>query len=266
MKTLVAGLLAWLLAGCATERYYPVYPSEGGGYYIAERNPAAGGYGGRYDSLFALGMYPWWVHTFYTPYYYPYYFTYYHPFYDPYYGPYHFAGWYPAWPYYGGYQGRHSYGWPPYHAYRYAPPGRPSRGSAPGEPGNGQPGGPLDQPVAGRPGHGTVGERSLAREAMYGGVAPRRVTAPVSAERRVRAGAPSPPPATGPGASVPFDPRPAMPYSGRLPAAPAVQPAGQPAAPLSQPMAPAGAMRPFSTEPARGHQAPSERARTERDQ
>lgn len=232
MKTLAAGVLALLLAGCATERYYPVYPSEGGGYYIAERSTAAGGYGARYDSLFALGMYPWWVHTFYTPYYYPYYFTYYHPFYDPYYGPYHFAGWYPAWPYYGGYQGRHSYGWPPYHAYRYAPPGRPSRGSAPGEPGNGQPGGPLDQPVADRPGRGTVGERSLAREAMYGGVAR----------------------------------QPAMPYSGRLPAAPAGQPAGQPAAPLSQPMAPAGAMRPFSTEPARGHQAPSERARAERDQ
>jgi hypothetical protein len=262
MKTFLAGVMALLLAACATERYYPVYLSEGDGYYIAERSPAAGGYDARYDSLFALGVYPWWVHTFHSPYFYPYYFSYYHPFYDPYFGPYHFAGWYPAWPYYGGHQGRHSYGWPPYHAFRYAPPVPPSGGVPPEGPRNDQPGGPTDQPVTDRPRRGTVGERSLAREAMYGGVAPQRVTAPLSAERRSRASAPLAPPAAGPSMSFPADPRPTMPLSGRLPGAPP----GQSAEPLGQPMAPAAVGRPFSIEPARGDRAPAERAPAERDQ
>jgi hypothetical protein len=232
MKTFVAGVLALLLAGCATERYYPVYLSEGDGYYIAERNPAMGGYGARYDSLFALGMYPWWVHTFHSPYFYPYYFSYHHPFYDPYFGPYHFAGWYPVWPYYAGYQGRQAWGWPPYQAFRYVPPAPPSAGAPPGQPGNGRPRGPLDPPVADQPRRRALGERSLAREAMHGGVAP----------------------------------QPAMPYSGGLPAAPS----GQPAAPFGhpapgQPMAPAAVGRPFSVEPARGYRTPSERVPAERD-
>jgi hypothetical protein len=262
MKTFVVAVLALLLAGCATERYYPVYLPDGDGYYIAEQNYAAGGYGASYDSLFALGVYPWWVHTFYSPYYYPYYFSYYHPFYYPYYGPYHFAGWYPSWPYYAGYQGRHSYGWPPYHSFRYAPPGPPSGGAPPGEPGIGHRGGRADQPVADQPRRRAIGERSLAREAIYGGIAPQRVTAPVSAEHRSRAGEPLAPPAARPGMSVPVDPRPGMPYSGRFPAAPP----GQPAAPVGQPVAPAAAGRPFSSEPARIRPPPSERSPAERDQ
>jgi hypothetical protein len=262
MKTLVAGVLTLLLTGCATERYYPVYLSEGDGYYIAEQKYAAGGYGASYDSLFALGVYPWWVHTFYSPYYYPYYFSYYHPFYHPYYGPYHLAGWYPSWPHYAGYQVRHSNGWPPYHSFRYAPPGPPSGGAPPGQPGNDRPGRPGDQPVADLPRRRAIGERSLAREGIYGGVAPQRVTAPVSAEHRYRAGAPLSPPAARPGMSVPVDPRLGMSYSGRLPAAPP----GQLVAPVGQPVAPAAAGRPFSGEPARSHRAPSERAPAERDQ
>jgi hypothetical protein len=262
MKTLVAGVLVLLLAGCATERYYPVYPSEGGGYYIAEHRHAMAGYGTGYDngyaSLYALGVYPWWVHTFYSPYFYPYYFSYYHPFYYPYYGPYHFAGWYPSWPSYAGYQSRYSWGWPPWHAYRHAPPVPPSTGSPPAEPGHGQPGRPVDRPVAHQPRRRAIGEGGPDREAIDSGVAPQRVTAPVSAEHRYRAPAPFVPSIIGMGRSAtgaPTGARPEMPYS-----------SGFPAAPVNQPMAPSTAGRPFSGEAARIRPAPSERAPAERDQ
>jgi hypothetical protein len=238
MKTFVAGVLALLLAACATERYYPVYLSQGDGYYIAEQNFPAAGYGASYDSLFALGVYPWWVHTFYSPYYYPYYFSYYHPFYYPYYGPYHFAGWSPSWPYHIGYQGHYSHGWPPYHAFRNSPPG-PAIGGAPSrEPGHGQAGGPVQQPVASERRRSVSGERSLAREELYRGALPHQPRGATPAPQR------------------------AMPYSGRFPAAPP----GQAAAPVGQPVAPAAAVRPFPSEPARSHRDPGERSPAERDQ
>jgi hypothetical protein len=199
MKTMVAGVLCLLLAGCATERYYPVNLAGGDGYYVAEREYGSVDPGTRYDSLFAVGVYPWWVHTFYSPYFYPYYFTYYHPYYYPYYGPYHLAGWYPAWSYDPGYESRYGSGWPPYWPHRNVPPGpgQSMDDPPPGETGHNQPGGPIHQPVAGEPGQRGSGANAFARRPAYRGPAPQRpaylsagpqrVTAPLDTAIRARA-------------------------------------------------------------------------------
>jgi hypothetical protein len=283
MKTLVAGVLCLLLAGCATERYYPVYLADGDGYYIAEREYGAVHPGTRYDSLFAVGVYPWWVHTFYSPYFYPYYFTYYHPYYYPYYGPYHLAGWYPAWAYDPGFESRFTTGWPPYWPRRSVPPapGQSTADPPPGDAGPGQePGGPIQPPVAGEPGPRGSGARAFARQPELRGPspqrpadlspAPQRVTAPLDAAIRARALTPGRSPETfmrgsvapgGSSAGAPVRWPPAAAYSGRSPAA-AI---GQPVAPAGQPMAPAASGRPFSGEPGRIHGAPAERDPIERD-
>jgi hypothetical protein len=278
MKTFVVGVLALLLAGCATERYYPVYLPEGDGYYVAERDYAAVDPGTRYDSLFAVGVYPWWVHTFYSPYFYPWYFTYYHPYYDPYSypysGPYHLAGWYPAWAYGPGYGSHFAYGWPPYWPRHRVPPGVGQSPGQPGDAGIGQPGSPVDQPVGSEPGRSVSGARGFAREPLYRGGAPQRpagvppasgrVTAPVSATARTRALAPrrstpASPDIFAPGAPLKLPPGSANPD--RFGA-----PVGRPAATVGQPAAPAASGRPFSGEPARIRLPPSERSPAERDQ
>lgn len=255
MRTTVVITLFLLLAGCATERYYPVHLADGSGYYIAERQRAAGDYA----SLYALGMHPWWVHTFYSPYFYPHYYHYYNPFYDPYFGPYFFAGWYPAWPHQRGYQGHYSFGWPPYHADRYQAPGQIPGRPQPTQPGYGTPGSPGDLPVADRARARASGDRIREREAKYQGASPpQRVTAPVRAEQRPRATAPVGRSAAAPGASppgAPADSKRAAPYS-----------AGIPAASASQPVSPATSARPLSVEPARIRRAPSERTASDRDQ
>ncbi|MGK2924703.1 MAG: hypothetical protein ACSLE2_03700 [Lysobacterales bacterium] len=202
MRNIAVIALLVLLAGCATERYYPVQV-EGGGQYIAEREYAAARYDSpRYNSLWDYGLYPWWVHSFYTPYYYPYTFSYYHPFYYPRYGSYNFAGWYPSWPYYAGYQGSHRMEWPPYGAHYRYPAGQdavaPQR-----QPEHVAPAGPMRQrAVADRRQQKGIGGRADFRDDLYrqpstsqpGGVAavPQRVKAPVDATRRSQGIAPRP--------------------------------------------------------------------------
>jgi hypothetical protein len=258
-KTLVAAVLSLLLAACATERYYPVYLADGAGYYVAEREYGVVDPATRYDSLFAVGVYPWWVHTFYSPYFYPYYFTYYHPYYYPYYGPYHLAGWYPAW---AGYASRYGEGWPP---------NWPSRGFVPGpDPSAGD----EPPPVAGEPGRAGSGARALAREPYYRGPAPQRpaglspsapqrVTAPVEAAVRARALMPGTSPAGSRGAFIPGGLSPGAPVG--LPPAAAFY-GRSPAAPVNQPVAPAAPGGPFPGEPVRIRPASSERVPAERDQ
>ena len=228
MKKIAVGIvvivLLVLLAGCATERYYPVQV-EGGGHYIAEREYAATGY----DSLWAFGVYPWWVHSFYTPYYYPYSFSYFHPFYDPYFGPYHFAGWYPSWPYYAGYP-------------RYATHPRHAAGQrvvAPGQrkPGHVAPALPMrPRQVADERQKRAIGGRADLREDLYrrpspsqpGGVSPdpQRVKIPADAARRSKGIAPRP------AVALPVRPQP-----------------------------PTASQR---SEPGRAYRAPAERSRSER--
>lgn len=184
MRNIALIAVLTLLAGCATERYYPVH-LEGGGHYIAERErPAAA-----YDSLWAVGVYPWWVHSFYTPYFYPYTFSYYHPFYYPYYGPYHFAGWYSSWPYYAGFPGGYQIGNPPYGAHLRHPAGPGAVAPRPGNPGHVAPALPLrPQQAADRQLHANRA-RSAVGEDLYNrpsppGAAPsfgRSPAAPVSA-------------------------------------------------------------------------------------
>jgi hypothetical protein len=197
MRKIAVFALLVLLAGCATERYYPV-PLEGGGHYIAEREYTAA----RYHSLWAYGMYPWWVHSFYTPYYYPYTFSYYHPFYYPRYGSYNFAGWYPSWPYYAGYQGSYRMEWPPYGAHFRHPAGQdvvaPQR-----QPGHAAPAGPMrPRQVADQRQQKANGGRAAFRDDLNrrpstpqtGNVSPgpQRVAAPVDAARRSQGIAPRP--------------------------------------------------------------------------
>lgn len=248
----VLALLA-LLAGCATERYYPVQ-LEGGGHYIAERERTAAGY----DSLWAVGVYPWWVHSFYTPYFYPYTFSYYHPFYYPYYGPYHFAGWYTPWPYYAGFPGSYGIGWPHYGTHFRHPVGQGAVAPRPGNPGHVAPALPLRpqqvadrQPQASRA-RTAVGEDIYNRPSpsQASGVSrvPQRVAAPVD-PARLRQGMPTPP-----AVSTPARPAPGTaPSFGRSPVGPA-----------SAPVMPAAAGQPFGSEPGRIHRAPSERSRSER--
>lgn len=254
MRNIALIVLLTLLAGCATERYYPVQ-LEGGGHYIAERAyPVAG-----YDSLWAVGVYPWWVHSFYTPYFYPYTFSYYHPFYDPYYGPYHFAGWYPSWPWYAGYQGSYGIGWPHYGTHFRHPVGQGAVAPRQAQPGQVAPAAPIrPKQVADQQRPDRFGSRPVIREDIYRGSAPQkpggfrpgpqRITAPVDAARRSQGLAASP------SVAPPVRPSPGTaPSFGR-----------SPAAPVSAPFTPAAAGPPFGSEPGRVQRAPSERSRSER--
>lgn len=159
MKRFLVIVLVLALAGCATERYYPAYLDDDSGYYIAERDYASFRYGAGYDSYFLYGVYPWWTHSFYSPWFYPYRYTYYHPYYDPFYGPYLFAGWSPSWPYYGGYHGRYTRGWVPYPAYR------PTYGMQP--PAQGGPDAPAGPLLTDEQRRQKLDELGLARERMY---------------------------------------------------------------------------------------------------
>lgn len=236
MKKIAVIALLFLLAGCATERYYPVH-LEGGGHYIAEREYPATGYG----SLYALGMNPWWVHSFYSPYYYPNYFSYYHPFYDPFYGPYHFAGWYSSWPYHLGYQGRYSYGWPPYGSYRYRAPAQASGGTQPTQPGRAAPVAPTPPQVSDRQRRRAIVDSVPDRGVKFRGAVPQPKGNQSPAPQRVAA----PPTA--------FRPKPPE----ALPRGAATRAASPPAAPQRE--------RPFSSGPERKQRAPSERSPRDRD-
>jgi hypothetical protein len=232
MKKYAVIALLVLLAGCATERYYPVH-LEGGGHYIAEREYAATGY----DSLWAFGVYPRWVHSFYTPYYYPYSFSYYHPFYYPHYGPYLFAGWYPSWPYYTGYPGSYRNEWPFYATHPRHAAGQGAVEPQQRKPGHVAPALPMrPRQVADPRQQRAIGGRAAIRDDLYrrpspqqpGGFSPgpQRVTAPVDAARRSQ-GIATPPS-------------------------------------VASPVRPAPPTAPFGSETGRMHRAPSERSRSER--
>jgi hypothetical protein len=260
MRMIVVVALLLLLAGCATNRYYPVYV-EGGGYYTTERVYSGSASGARYDSLFALGVYPWWVHSFYTPYYYPYTFSYYHPFYYPDYGPYHFAGWYPSWPYYAGYPGSYWNEWPYYRSHLRHFAGQGAVAPQQRLPGQVAPALPVRSPqVVDQQQRRVNGARAANRDDMYrrpspkqpGGFIPgsKRVTAPVDAAQRSQ-GMTLPP-------SVSSPVRPAPSTAPSLGRSPAVR--------QSAPVTPAAASQPFGSQSGRLHRPPSERSPRERQQ
>lgn len=105
MKALASIFLLALLVGCATP-YNPVYVTDEGDYYIAERATGGSYYGGDSAMLTGIELYPWWVSgyppqvfAYYSPYFYPYYFSvWYPPAYWPHYGYYHAYWRTPYWP------------------------------------------------------------------------------------------------------------------------------------------------------------------------
>lgn len=111
MKSLIQLLLLAGLVACASP-YYPVYVSNEGDYYIAERGSGGPYYGAGTVMYDDIGVYPWWVggyppltFVYYSPNFYPHYFSiWYPPGYHHYYG------------YYGGY---HAYWCPPYRMRRH---------------------------------------------------------------------------------------------------------------------------------------------------
>jgi hypothetical protein len=102
MKTLIQLLLLAGLAACASP-YYPVYVSNAGDYYIAERDSSGPYYGAGSVMYEDIGVYPWWVSgyppwvfAYYSPNFYPHYFSIWYP---PGYHRYHgfYGGYYDYW-------------------------------------------------------------------------------------------------------------------------------------------------------------------------
>jgi hypothetical protein len=163
MKRFALILLVLTLTGCATERPYSGYGSEGSSYYRSGVGSSLR-FAPGYDSLFLYGVYPWWTYDFYSPYFYPYRFTYYHPFYDPFWNPWPFAGWYPVWPYGGGYAWRSALyrPWPAY-------PSGPRHPVDPEDPVASHPTPPAGVVIGDGERRRYLEERSLARERLYRG-------------------------------------------------------------------------------------------------
>jgi len=106
-----------MLAGCASP-YQPVYGSNKGDYYIAERETVSTNYPGLTVPLTGVGLYPWWS----SAYFYghpPSLFTYYSPNFYPHY----FSVWSPLWQHnYYGWYGTYSPWCPPYRVRNYNTP------------------------------------------------------------------------------------------------------------------------------------------------